>query len=158
MSIRPSLRSVAADVSVDHALVSRYFGSKAKLFAAVLSYSIEPDILAAGTPEAVSRQIVNLLIDPLRPRGLNGVMVVARALSSPIVSDAERESILASFIAPIQRALVNRIDRGQAELAVAIIVGVAFTKDLWDALAEPEKFAYRDRLSRAFVHAFRPQN
>lgn len=152
-----SLRNVAADVAVDHALVSRYFGSKAKLFAAVLAHSIEPNLLTPGTPEAVSRQIVDLLTDPSRREGLDGVMVVARALSSPVVSDAERDNILASFIAPVQTALAGRIDKTQAHLVVAAIVGAAITRDLWSALAEPERSAYRDRLIRVFMQALEPQ-
>jgi len=46
---RTTIRAIAADVGVDAALVSRYFGSKQELFAAIADFSLDlPDV--TGVP------------------------------------------------------------------------------------------------------------
>src|ERR1700722_6420165 len=46
---RTTLRAIAADVGVDEAMVTRYFGSKQDLFATATEFTIElPDLTDAG--------------------------------------------------------------------------------------------------------------
>ena len=77
-----SLRQVAADASVDPALVRRFFGDKEQLFTAVASALIDPEravaAVAGGPPEAAGerllRYFLSLLGDVSRPGPLLGVI------------------------------------------------------------------------------------
>src|SRR6201995_2718774 len=51
---RTTLRSVAADVGVDPALVIRYFGSKQDLFAAAAEFTLDLPDLSAVDPDDVA--------------------------------------------------------------------------------------------------------
>ena len=48
-----TLRAIAADVGVDAALVSRYFGSKQDLFATATEFRIDLPDLAGAAPEDI---------------------------------------------------------------------------------------------------------
>src|ERR1700742_953936 len=55
---RTTLRAIAADVGVDAALVSRYFGSKQDLFATATEFRIDLPDLAAADAEDIAGMLI----------------------------------------------------------------------------------------------------
>ncbi|MDT5075182.1 MAG: hypothetical protein QOH82_4502 [Mycobacterium sp.] len=55
---RTTLRAVAADVGVDQALVSRYFGSKQDLFATATEFKIDLPDLSEADPDDIAGMLL----------------------------------------------------------------------------------------------------
>ena len=129
-----SLRQVAADASVDPALVRRFFGDKEQLFTEVASALIDPEravaAVADGPPEAAGerllRYFLSLLGDVSRPGPLLGVIRSA-------VTSVHAAGLLRGFLAgQVLREIAVSFPSGRPEFGAALaasqLVGLAVAR------------------------------
>jgi AcrR family transcriptional regulator len=120
---RATLRGIAAEAGVDVALISHFFGSKQRLFVAVMGFPFSPrDVIPAivgegleGAGERLARFVVSLLEDPdgrVRATGL-----VRAAATEPEAARAVRELLARELIG----AFVENLGVPDADLRANLI-------------------------------------
>lgn len=127
---RTSLRRIAEEAGVDHALVIHYFGSKQRLLVAAIDLPVSPDDLAAvidsGPPEAIGGRlaafVVGLLEDP--ERGHIPVAMLRAAASEPEAAAALQEKMTDGILLPIAERLGYGDAQIRAALALSQIAGL----------------------------------
>ena len=148
---RTSLRSVALEAGVDPALVSHFYGSKQRLFAAVIELPFEPaevlPALIAGDRarigERVARFMVGLLESEEARRRMTGL--VRSAASEPEAARLVRDLISHRMLAPLAESL--GVDQAplRASLVGAQMVGLVMARYVVGveplASAPPEQIA-----------------
>lgn len=101
---RSSIRAIAASAGVDPALVHHYFGTKEKLFLAVLEIPFEPATVVAtilaGPPERLAERLVSTLLavwdDPVT--GPAAVAMLRASFQQPASSQLLREFFLTQVL------------------------------------------------------------
>ena len=129
-----SLRQVAADASVDPALVRRFFGDKEQLFTAVASALIDPEravaAVAGGPPEAAGerllRYFLSLLGDVSRPGPLLGV--IRSAVTSEHAAGLLRRLLAEQVLREIAVSFPSGRPEFGAALAASQLVGLAVAR------------------------------
>lgn len=132
---RTSLRSIARDADVDHALVSYYFGSKEGLFKAVAELALTPaEVLDAITNRVSKDQLGRVLLEAAlttwdRPDYQDGLaQLIGDALASPTAQRALREYLQTEMVSRLA-AIVGGADASKHAAALAtIIAGLFFTR------------------------------
>ena len=123
---RTTIRAIAADVGVDAALVSRYFGSKQELFAAIADFSLDlPDV--TGVPPG---ELGSILIDRFFAVWEDDDTFLALlrvAMTNDGVAETLRH-VFATQVAPALSAVVPDHPRERAGLVGAFVVGLAATR------------------------------
>jgi AcrR family transcriptional regulator len=129
-----SLRSIAARVHVDPALLVHYFGSKEGLFLAALEVTIRPSALFSGLDTLQVREAAELivarylaLLDDEQTRDVV-LGLVRSAVSSERAATMLREFLVTKMLSSLG-PLIGRPD-GQlrASLVVAQLVGIAILR------------------------------
>jgi len=155
------MRNIAADVGVDVALVSRYFGSKEDLFRAVLgSFGDSPfqvNVPAAELPA----YLVNLICDGPQPSSsakVERLLIILRSASSPAAAAIIRESVHADVLDPIAALLEGERTALRASLMLAILMGTTILRTIMavEPLQECQEEMARARLLRLFEAALNP--
>jgi AcrR family transcriptional regulator len=131
---RTSLRRIAEEAGVDHALVIHYFGSKQRLLVAAIDLPVRPEDLAAvldsGPPEAIgwrlSSFVVGLLEDP--DRGHIPVAMLRAAASDPEAAATFHEKMTEGVLLPIAEQLGHGDAQIRAALALSQIAGLIVTR------------------------------
>ncbi|GAB3742163.1 TetR family transcriptional regulator [Microlunatus parietis] len=133
---RASLRSIAAEASVDPSLVVHYFGSKEGLFRAVIEWPFDPavflDQLAAAGLDGLGRRLA---------AGFLGMWESAdtgprlQAVFRAAVTDAAVAALIREFLtAMVVERLVPVIGRERAEqrieLALGMLLGLAVVRHI----------------------------
>jgi AcrR family transcriptional regulator len=126
-----SLRSIAAKVHVDPALLVHYFGSKEGLFLAALEVTIGPSALFGGLETLEAREAAELivarylaLLDSEETRDVV-LSLVRSAVSSERAAAMLREFLVSKMLSSLG-PLTGRPDgRLRASLVVAQLVGIA---------------------------------
>ena len=129
-----SLRQVAADASVDPALVRRFFGDKEQLFTAVASALIDPEravaAVAGGPPEAAGerllRYFLSLLGDVSRPGSLLGL--IRSAVTSEHAAGLLRRLLAEQVLREIAVSFPSGRPEFGAALAASQLVGLAVAR------------------------------
>ena len=129
-----SLRQVAADASVDPALVRRFFGDKEQLFTAVASALIDPEravaAVAGGPPEAAGerllRYFLSLLGDVSRPGPMLGV--IRSAVTSEHAAGLLRRLLAEQVLREIAVSFPSGRPEFGAALAASQLVGLAVAR------------------------------
>jgi AcrR family transcriptional regulator len=129
-----TIRAIAARAEVDPALVHHYFGSKERLFVAVMELPFDPSVavtmLADGDLEGVGERIVRFALDTWdRPEARPVILGILRsAAADPGAARMLRELLISRFLAQFAAA----VDRPNADLRVALagsqIVGLAMAR------------------------------
>jgi len=154
-----TLRAVAADAGVDVSLVSRYFGGKEELFAAVLESCQTPDELFQGEPSRFGERISRMLVDePLENDRFDVILVMLRSASHPSTADAIRKSGEARFYGPFSSWLGGRNPAERVRVAASIIKGVVIDRRIAEdfGLTPRERERFRARLARILQAAIDP--
>jgi AcrR family transcriptional regulator len=148
---RTTLRTIAADVGVDAALVSRYFGSKQDLFATATEFQINLPDLSSADPDDIA--------DMLLPQYFavweddHTFLALLRAAGTSEVAAETINETLAEHVAPALRAATPDHDRQRIALLDAFVIGLAMTRSV---LANPAITELsREELSRWAAPVFR---
>lgn len=148
---RTTLRAIAADVGVDAALVTRYFGSKQDLFATATDFSIELPDLTDVDPDQIA--------DMLLPQYFavweedHAFLALLRAAMTSQVAAHILNETLATHVAPTLRSATPDHDEVRIAVADAFVIGLAATRSV---LANPPVASLtREELSRWAAPVFR---
>jgi len=151
------LREIAADVGVDVALVSRYFGSKDNLFREVLRAGKEEkfklDIPADELPAYLASLVAQKEEDE-RSEHVEKLLIILRSASSPVASEIVRETVRGDVLEPIARLLGGPEASERAGLVLSILFGSTLLCTIM--AMEPcigDEAAMRARLTRLFEAA-----
>jgi AcrR family transcriptional regulator len=125
---RTTIRSIAAEASVDPALVIHYFGTKQRLFGEVVDLCFEPEALVASVADGpaeergarLARFVVDLLSNPRY--GAAFTALLHAATSEPEAASLWRERIRHSVFLP----LVGKLELDDAELRAALAATQTF--------------------------------
>lgn len=151
-----SLRSIASDAGVDVSLVSRYFGGKEELFAAVLDACAPPDDMFEGDPGDFGERIARMLIDePLDDDKLNILLVMLRSSSHASACEAIRAAGEERFYGPFARWLGGENAACRVRTAAALMKGVMIDRRISEdfGMSTNERALFRDRLARVLQAA-----
>ena len=148
---RTTLRAIAADVGVDAALVTRYFGSKQDLFATATEFTIKLPDLSGADPDDIA--------DMLLPRYFavweddqSFLALLRAAMTSRVAADTLNET-LAKHVAPTLMGATPDHHLQRIALTDAFVIGLAATRSV---LANPPIASLsREELSRWAGPVFR---
>ena len=119
-----SVRAIAADAGVDAALVHHYFGTKDKLFLAVMNAPINPAELVPqalqGPPEQAGERLVRLVLNIWdSPAGAAALAVFRSALSNEWTARLLREFVIVQVL---RRAVAElSIDPAEAPVRTGLV-------------------------------------
>ncbi len=131
-----SLRSVAAEASVDVALVSYYFGSKQGLFAATMALPVNPaDIfqkVLEGDLDTLPERALRALLAVWDAEETGGPLrtVAATAVSDPEVTRLFRELVGRELVDQLAARLGDPGGRERAAAFIAQLAGIIFSRHL----------------------------
>jgi AcrR family transcriptional regulator len=130
---RTTLRAIAAEAGVDPALVLHYYGSKHRLFVAVVELPVRPadvvPVLLADPAQAgarVARFVLSVLEDPESRARMTGL--VRAAASEPEAARMVRELITREVLAPLVESLGVDDAQLRATLVGSQIVGLVMAR------------------------------
>ena len=127
-----TLRTIAADVGVDAALVSRYFGSKQDLFATATEFRIDLPDLAGAQPEDIGAMLLPRYF-AVWEDDHTFLALLRAAGSSRVAADTINET-LARNVAPTLRAVTPDNHMAWIAMTDAFVIGLAMTRSV---LANP---------------------
>lgn len=151
-----SLRSIAAEANVDVSLVSRYFGSKEELFAAVLAGCPGPDDLFVGEIKNFGERVSRMLVeDPIHADKPDIFLIMLHSADHPVAAETIRKSGEERFFGPFERYLGGKNAPERVRLAASIIKGVVMDRLISDdlGLTRAERERFRARLARTLQSA-----
>ena len=127
-----TLRMIAADVGVDAALVSRYFGSKQDLFATATEFRIDLPNLTGAMPEDIPKMLMPRYFAVWEDD--HTFLALLRAAGTSRVAAETINQTLATHVAPTLRAITPDNHRTRIALTDAFVIGMAMTRSV---LANP---------------------
>lgn len=121
-----TVRMIAAEAEANVALINRYFGSKARLFAEVLVGASALESVIEGDLEGLPRRLAAHMASRLTAADCDDPLVraVDRAGGSPQIRAVLRERVQAALIGPLGERLPGPMARERAALATSVILGV----------------------------------
>jgi len=131
---RTSLRSIAAEAGVDPALVSHFFGSKQKLFVAVVELPFDPSqvvpVVFGGDRDTVGVRVARFALGMLEdPRARQPMLGLVRAAASePEAARMVRELMTREVFARIVETLGVDDADVRASLAASQIIGLLMAR------------------------------
>ncbi len=129
-------RDVAADAGVDAALVSRYFGSKEKLFAAVIEGGFRVEEHLSEHLSGLGKHLVDQVLgDAREAAGFDALRVLLRAAGNPAIAPLVAGQFQREFVRPLARLLRGRDAEARAALIAAYVIGLATMRHGLDAPA-----------------------
>lgn len=129
---RASIRSIAAQVSVDPALVMRYFSSKEALFAAAVDVDLMLPDLSGVAVEDLGARLTRHFLE--RWEGALSDDVLLILLRSAVTNEQVAERLRAVFAEQVVGVLATVAPPGEAERRAALVasqlLGLALTRHL----------------------------
>jgi AcrR family transcriptional regulator len=129
---RTTLRAIAADVGVDAALVTRYFGSKQDLFATATEFVIDLPDLAAADPDDIPGMLLPRYFAVWEDN--QAFLALLRAAGSSRVAADTLNQTLATHVAPALHAVTPDNHQQRIAMTDAFVIGLAMTRSI---LANP---------------------
>ena len=123
---RATIRTVAAEAGIDPALVVRYFGGKAGLFAAAAELRLDLPDLAGLTPEQMADALVTRFLEVWEQE--TGFAVLLRACAT---SEEAAERLRQAFreeVAPVVYAVAPDDPHARAVMMATQVLGFAFVR------------------------------
>lgn len=146
-----SLRSIASQANVDVSLVSRYFGSKEELFAAVLAACPAPDEMFVGELKDFGVRVARMLVDESLHQDKPDIfLIMLHSADHPVAAEAIRKSGEERFFGPFERYIGGKNAPERVRLAASIIKGVVMDRLISDdlGLTDAERERFRARLAK----------
>ena len=147
------LRDIAAEAGADAALINRYFGGKEGLFLACLRGAVHSSQFFEGDRAQFGQRIAKVFAQ----RGADshqtmaGFNMILRAATSPSTAHMLSETVQERFMGPIRDWLGGEDAMARARLFSALFIGLLVEGLIrGEALAEPERTAYAERLGAMF--------
>ncbi|MFE3446954.1 TetR family transcriptional regulator [Nocardia sp. NPDC059180] len=138
---KTSIRAIAGDAGVDPALVHHYFGTKQQLFAAVVEFPVDPEIILRAMDSAPLDQLGEILVRTAvsiwdSPEGA-GVIAVVRSFLGGSGPELTRTFLMEVVLERIRSRIATADDDGRvrANLAASQMVGVLVARKI--AMLEP---------------------
>lgn len=131
---RTTLRAIARQARVDPALVVHFFGSKQRLFLAVVELPFEPAQvmpgILAGDRSEVGRRFAGFVVDLLEnPESRSRVVGLVRAAASePAAARVMRELLAGRILGPLAAALGTGDSELRATLVGSQVVGLVMAR------------------------------
>lgn len=125
---RTTLRAVAADVGVDSALVSRYFGSKQDLFATATEFKIELPDLSGVIPDDIAGMLLPRYFAVWEDNQAFLALLRA-AMTSRVAADILNRT-LATHVAPALAAITPDNHAKRVAMTDAFVIGLAMTRSV----------------------------
>ena len=154
-----TMRMIAGAADANVALVNRYFGSKANLFAEVIAARSPLEPVVEGDPAGlparlgahVARRIAAETSDPV-------ARAIDRAGSSPEIKAVLRRRVEVAMIAPIAAKLEGPGARERAAIAAAVILGGGSLRRTLgqDAAKDVDLPSLERRLTAVFTECLAP--
>ncbi|WP_459545424.1 TetR/AcrR family transcriptional regulator [Nocardia sp. X0981] len=133
---KTSIRAVAADAGVDPALVHHYFGTKQRLFAAVVRLPVDPEIVLrridAAPLDRLGETMVRTVVSVWdSPAGEGAVALVRSMVASGEVSPA-RDFLLSVILERVRLRIATDTDDGRLRVALAAsqMAGLVITRKI----------------------------
>jgi AcrR family transcriptional regulator len=125
---RTTLRAIAADVGVDAALVTRYFGSKQDLFATATEFRIDLPDLSDADPDDIAGMLLPRYF-AVWEDDHTFLALLRAAMTSRVAADTLNET-LATHVAPTLMGVTP--DNAMKRIAVtdAFVIGLAATRSV----------------------------
>ena len=123
-----TLRTIAADVGVDAALVSRYFGSKQDLFATATEFRIDLPNLTGADPDDIPGMLLPRYFAVWEDD--HTFLALLRAAGSSSVAAETINQTLATHVAPTLRAITPDHHQERIALTDAFVIGLAMTRSI----------------------------
>jgi AcrR family transcriptional regulator len=148
---RTTLRAIAADVGVDSALVTRYFGSKQDLFATATEFRIDLPDLSDVEPDDIAGRLLPRYFAVWEDD--HTFLALLRAAGTSRVAADTINQTLAAHVAPALKAITPDHDQQRVALSDAFVIGLAMTRSI---LVNPMMTGLsRDELTRWAGPVFR---
>jgi AcrR family transcriptional regulator len=143
------IREIASDAGVDPALVSRYFGSKEDLFAAVLNRPEKIERIGdlfTGDIATLSTRIADMIVEePDDENTVEDFLIMLNSIASATAADMVRTTILERCDRPVAAMLTGPHTELRARMLGALIVGHIMNRTMWGDLAKDPDLRTRVR-------------
>ena len=128
---RATIRAIAASAGVDPAMVMRYYGNKAGLFAAASEYDLHLIDFAAVPVRRLGDTVVRTFLDRWEPGGqVDGALLVL--LRTALTEDSARDTMRTIFARQVEPAVTRAAPDGHAPVRAGLIasqvMGLALTR------------------------------
>ena len=125
------MRDIARDVGVDPALISRYFGSKEDLFAAVLEDCGNGSDLMEGDRTTFGERIAHdVIYGPRKEFKLRWLLLMLRSIASPKAAEIIMRQSNARFYQPFTDWVGGDDAEIKARLTAGLIMGLTVSRDI----------------------------
>jgi len=128
------MRDIAADVGVDVALISRYFGSKEGLFREVLHDSSKEEILPdhIGSDE-MPGYLAKLFLaqDSEKNENVERLLIILRSASSPAASKVVSEALRKDVLIPFADRIGGNCPEMGASTSMAVWMGMTIMRTVF---------------------------
>jgi AcrR family transcriptional regulator len=125
---RTTLRAIAADVGVDAALVTRYFGSKQDLFATATEFKIDLPDLSGVDPQDVPGMLLPRYFAVWEDD--DTFLALLRSAGASRIAAETINKTLASGVAPALRAATPDNEDKRIAISDALVIGLAMTRSV----------------------------
>ncbi|MFV2177684.1 TetR/AcrR family transcriptional regulator [Actinomadura sp. LOL_016] len=154
-----TIRMIAAEADANTALVHRYFGSKADLFAEVLAGESVLAGVIAGDPDELPRRLAEYFAHQIEHRSTTSVSrLLDRSAGHPEVKQSLLRYLEDAIVGPMVAQLDGPNPRARALLASTILMGGGPVRRLFglNDLREAGPDEVTDRLTAMFSAALAP--
>jgi AcrR family transcriptional regulator len=160
---RTTMRAIAADAGVDPRLISHFFGSKQRLFLAVVELPFDPETtfgtLLAGGGEDAGRRLAEFQLALLEsPHARSTLTGIIRAAASEEAAAAQiRDLIATRLLTALARHFGAEDPELRASMMASQIVGLTFVRHIVgvQALEDADRtrlIAYLSRVFDLYLH------
>lgn len=134
------IREIASLAGADAALVSRYFGSKEELFAAVLNTGERGVDVIGRELEGLPERVADLMLDPEDDgKSIDDILIMLHSGTSPLAGPIVRASIQERFHDPFAEIIGNDNANARAQLFGSILLGLSISQQISGDLADNDE-------------------